>query len=83
MTTSTSPTRPVGRAAFACECGDRFCSVLVQASLEEYALAAARPGRYLVAPGHNGFLCASRVFAEGARFAILELAELRRSAVRP
>jgi hypothetical protein len=78
MATSVSPIEPAIRGAFVCECGDAFCSVLVQASLEEYQLAARRPGRFLVAPGHNGFACPSNVFTESARFAIIELAERRR-----
>ena len=64
-----------------CECGDTRCSVLVHASLEEYQVAARRPGRFLVAPGHNGFACPSHVFAESTRYAIIELAGLRRSSV--
>jgi hypothetical protein len=83
MATSVSPIRPALKGAFACECGDGLCSVLVQASLEEYRLAAARPGRFLVAPGHNGFSGPSNVFAESARYAIIELAGRRRGAAVP
>ena len=40
------------RAEYVCECADPDCTTRVRVRNEDYELARADPGRFLVAPGH-------------------------------
>jgi hypothetical protein len=58
-----------GPISFICECANIDCADLVDATLDAYAEARARPTRFLLATGHeNG----GRIVATGAAWVVVD-----------